>query len=974
MQPVHPGVSAALTVLLLTASPLSGQAAQGTITGQVVNATTMQPIEAAQVSVPGTGIGAITRNNGRYLLLGVPTGEVTVRVERIGYAPSEQTLSVQEGDPAVADFSLQQEAIGMEEIVVTGLASETSRSRAEVAVSTIDAELAEKVSHTSVASLIQGKAAGVNVQRASGQVGSGIRFKMRGGGGLKGTGQPVIYVDGVRVDDSEVEGPSTGGQGFGMLATLNPENIAKIDILKGPAAAALYGTAGSNGVVLIETKTGAEMPGMVGPRFHVRSTAGFSEMHTPYTANEFLTYRAPNAEFVKGPIYDNQVSLSGSHEGVNYFAAVGQRDEGGIFESIWMKRTSLKGNFEVVPIDELRIDVNTNYAVVEQRAEDLDNAFGPLNNTLFISDKQIWSKTGSREAVYAQENLIDANRFTGSLNVNWTPIEDLQFRATLGYDGSYLREDDVQPVGLSYGGDTDGDRELFQRENTQQNYNFNARYTYDVLPRLQATTIAGAQLFNRHVRTSSIEKDVFPAEPLMNIGAGQAFIGADDTSLEERQAGLFVSQQINWDNRIFGTAAVRRDYSSVVGIEAPAIFYPKVSAAVRLDQFGFQPGPIGFLKLRAAYGQSGQLPELLDGAGRLWGAEQFGYGAGAVLENIGNPEIKPERVSELEVGFDAEIATDYTLSFTYYTSRASESIVSYNQSPSTGLTADEIPFNVGEISAWGVETELEWRLLQTDASRLVLRGLYSYSSNEVEDIGDAQPLFGGSNVIQPGLPRSGFYPLDNRGARFDESGVYIGSDIDFAARDFVGTPYPLHEGTLGLDFTFLEDFTLYALSQVSLDFYVLNSTALIAERYGNYAKRLRLAARIGDDRFRDIWEEEFPEIEQLAPGTAEYREVAEAYAMLDPQSDEGYIQRADYWGLSELSLTYDATDLLSRLGGGFIRSASITASGQNVLLESEYEGPDPRVSWQGARTINQSEDFTSLQHPRIWTLSIDLVF
>lgn len=950
------------------------QPEQGTVTGQVVNASTSEPLQSVQVSIPGTGIGGLTGSSGRFLLQSVPVGEHTIRAERVGFALAEQTVTVSEGESVVVDFQLVQEAIGMDEIVVTGLSSSTSRSRAEVSVASVTSDFADKVSHTTFSSLIQGKAAGVRVQQASGHVGSGVRFKLRGGGGLKGTGQPVIYVDGTRVDNDEVKGPSTGGQGYGMLASLDPSNIKKIDILKGPAAAALYGTSGSNGVVLIETKDGADLPGDE-LQVRVRSTLGFNERHTPYSANEYLTYEAPNGEFIRGGINDNQVSLSGGQEGMNYFASVGRRHEEGILRNIWMDRWNLKGNFEVIPNENLRIDVNTDYSIVDQRQEDLDNAFGPLNNTIFIASKQIWSKTGSREAVYAQENFLESTRFTGSMNINWTPIDDLELRASLGYDGSNLREDEMEPVGFSYGGDTNGEREVFTRENTQQNYNFNGRYSYDLTSSLSATTIAGVQLFNRRVATTFIEKDNFPAEPLMNIGAGQEFIDADDTKLNERQAGVFLSQEFNYENRIFGTVAGRRDYSSVVGNRAPAIFYPKVSTAIRLDEFGFQPGPIGFFKLRAAFGQSGQLPELLDGANRLWAADQFGYGAGAAIASIGNPEIEPERVSEFEIGFDAEVASDYTVGFTYYNSNASQSIVSFQQSPSTGLTADNVPFNVGEIDSWGVEGELEARLVQQRDFGLTTRLLWAYSTNEVKDIGGAQPIFSWANTIQPGLPRSGWYPLDNRGATFDENGVYTGSDIDFSERDFVGTPYPNHEGSFSIDLDFLGDFNLYALSEWELDHHVFNATGLIAERYGNYARRLRLAARIGDDRFRDIWEEEFPNIEQLQPGTEEYRKVANEYAMLDPQSAEGYIQEADWFGISEVSLSYDATSLFSSIGGaGWVRSGRITASAQNLFLASKYEGPDPRLHWQGARTIGQSIDFTSLQHPRTFTFAVDLTF
>src|SRR5699024_6154526 len=131
------------------------------------------------------------------------------------------------------------------------------------------------------------------------------------------------------------------------------------------------------------------------------------------------------------------------------------------------------------------------------------------------------------------------------------------------------------------------------------------------------------------------------------------------------------------------------------------------------------------------------------------------------------------------------------------------------------------------------------------------------------------------------------------GAIFNDEGVYIGDDYLTSERVYVGTPYPKHNGSFSINFRFLNNFNLYVLSQWALDLYVQNSTALIAERYGNYAKRLRLAARINDDRHRSVWEEEFPNIQQLEPGTAKYKKVANEYALLNPQSAFGYIQKAD---------------------------------------------------------------------------------
>ena len=952
---------------------------QGAITGRVVAAETQEPLDGAQVFVAGTQIGGLTGNDGTFRLEGVPDGEATVRVRMIGYQTAEQTVTVSSGQVTEVNFELQSEAIGMEEIVVTGLASETSRATAEVSVASIDSEAIEGVSHTDLSSLMSGKSAGVSLRRASGQVGSGMRFKIRGGGGLTGTGQPVIYIDGVRVDNDEVEGPGTGGQGYGMLSSLSPDQIDNIEILKGAAASALYGTSGSNGVVLITTKSGAG-PGGDGVTVNVSGTYGFNEQHTEY--DNYLTSEGANAEFIKGDLVDASANLSGQTGDVSYYAAAGRRYEEGILRNISLTRYPLQANFDADPSSEFSIDVNTNFTPTTQNAQNLDNAFGPLNNTIFVANKELFSKTGSRDAVYAFEDVVETNRFTGSVNLTWTPIqsfetsERLEFRAQVGYDGSSMREDQVEPAGFSYGGDTNGNKTVFQRTNEQQNLNLNARYTYGLTSELQATTVAGVQAFNRLEETTEIEMDVFPAQPLMNLDAGQQFLGTNETQLHERQAGIFASQQLNYNDTYFGTLAIRRDYASSVGEEAPAIFYPKVSGAVRLDRVGFAPGPISFLKFRAAYGQSGKLPNPRDGVNRLWGGSTFGAGTGAVLNTIGNPEIEPERVQEIETGFDATLWENYQVALTYFRTNASESIVGFQNSPSTGLTADNVPVNVGEISSWGIEASIDAPLIQGDGTRLDAGIEYSYTTNEVQSLGDAQPIFGGfDNVIEEGLPRAGFYPLQHNGAEFNEDGTYAGPDISLSERNLVGTPYPKHQGSLSLNFTFLEDFTFYSLTEVAYDYYALNATDWIAEAYGNYSTRLRLAAKIGADRFRDIWQEEFPNVEQLQPGTDAYRQAANDYALLDQTSTQGYIKRSDYLSGAEFSLRYNATDLMRALGAApAVSNASIRVGVTNAFLFTKYSGPDPRLDWQGGRTVTQSVDFTSLQHPRTWSASLNLTF
>lgn len=942
----------------------------GTITGQVLDASTDEPLPGANVSIEELSTGAATDINGEFTIEDVETGTYTIKAGFVGYVSSSKSITVEEGENII-DFSLETDVSGLGDVVVTGIASRTSKAVSEVSVSRVNAEaLTESNSYSGFSSLLNGKVAGVNVNSASGSVGSGMRFKMRSGGGLKGTGQPVIYVDGVRIDNSEIEGLGAGGQGFGSLADLNPEEIESVDILKGPAASALYGTSGSNGVVLITTKSGT-----AGDSFEVgfKSVLGFNEQKKEY--DEFLTSDVANAEFREGAIRQNSIDLSGSAGNVRYYTSATNRFEEGILRGNDINRTNLKANIDAFPSESITIRARTSYTLNKNNRQLLDNAFGPLNNTLFITDQRVWSKTGSKEAVYAFEDILETNRFIGSFDIAWTPIQNLEFQGTIGYDGSDMREDQTEPYGFSYGGDEDGTRAIFGRQNEQQNYDFNARYSYQIFSDLDITSIVGTQIFNRTNSTITINTENFPTQNITNIGAGEEILSTDETSFHTRSAGIFTSHQFNYQDTYLMTLGGRQDFTSSVGVESPNIFYPKASAAVRIDQFDdFLPMGINFLKLRAAYGESGQLPNLLDGADRLWGSFNSGYGAAAVLEVIGNSAIEPERVKELEFGVEAEFFENLSLDFTYYRQNANKSIIEYQQSPSTGLTADNLPFNVGQISGSGIELDIGATVFQTANSLLNLGFIWNWSENEVQSLGQAQPIFDGDNVIREGLPRSAFYPFVNNGALFAEDGTYAGADISFSERELVGTPYPKHDGSFSINFSH-KNFNLYVLSQWAIDLYILNSTAFIAEGYGNYTKRLVAAAKIDNDRYRNVWEAELPNIEQLQPGTPEYREAANQFAMLDRGSVKGYLQEADWFKVRELSVSYNLMDLVEKFGGSdFLREFAISASATNLVNYSLYEGPDPEVHWQGARTISQGEDFTSLQQPRTYNLSIRLGF
>lgn len=245
-------------VALLWAVPLAHAQDRGSITGQVVIEGSGAPIAGAQVVLVGTGAGQITNQDGRYLLPNVTAGEQQVRVTLIGYAQAAQTVTVGAGETAVADFTLRESAVELDALQVNVLTGQQARGR-EIGASVSSIQVARDVNTTAVTSfnqLLAGRTEGVVMQGVAGTTGTSQRIRIRGANSISLSNEPLIYVDGVRVSNSTGLETGVGGQDASRLNDLNSNDVESIEVLKGPAATALYGTAAANGVLLITTKRG----------------------------------------------------------------------------------------------------------------------------------------------------------------------------------------------------------------------------------------------------------------------------------------------------------------------------------------------------------------------------------------------------------------------------------------------------------------------------------------------------------------------------------------------------------------------------------------------------------------------------------------------------------------------------------------------------------------------------------------------
>jgi TonB-dependent SusC/RagA subfamily outer membrane receptor len=1037
-----------LALLLGSFGVLTAQ--NGAVKGKVTDKKSGDPLQGARIvltaqSNRATKYGKIANRNGDYEIVNVPAGTYSIEVSYVGYKTASQTVSVNAGQTVDLNFPLILDVRGLDEVVVTGVASRTQKSVAEVAVSRVNAaELTDKVGYTSAGQLLQGKVAGVTITPASGQVGGGLRFNVRAGAGLLG-GSPTVFIDGVRVASGNVTGYASGGQQISALADLNPADIQDIEILKGPAATALYGPQGQNGIVLIKTKRGrgADQDQIT---IGYQGIFGWNENHRDFTPNDMESWREANAIFRRGPVQQHSVNLQGNSGIFNYYVGYENRAEEGFVIQNALRRQSARVNLEAVTSKNFTISASANYVDnTIDRPQNDNNVIGWQGNTRLFSPYRppvgaagaaglstpngfSGDPAGRRStygftdsiAIAEAENSTRTQRFIGSVDVRYSPdfLPGLSLTGVVGYDVRNTNNSIFFPSNRNYAGVTRGRRGVFAFSAELLNFDFNAAYQYNIGESIKGTTTVGGQAWNEFTRSVQSEAQQFPTELIRDVGAGLSTTRVVSEGLTNiRNAGWFFSQNFDINQTFFFTGAVRQDYASSYGAEAPSIFYPSASGAARLDKLGFLPEVINLAKFRVAYGENGRLPGLTDGQALLWTAGTSPYGAGATRQIAGNTAIQPERTQELEIGLEMEFDNAYGFEATYYISNSRQSLVSIPRAPSTGL--GNKPSNLASINGWGFESMIYARPIQTADYSLDLKLIFNYADNQVQDLGfneggpaflqdgfnrsflipgQRRSEFMGLRPLQPRLRADGYYDWTNPsrvGIEIDTAGVVrtpLGVIVGFP----LGSAVPLYTGSFSLEFRFLRDFTLYALAEYAMGGYVYNGTRQFSTgvSYYNNPEFNRLATQLGifgsgvaatngaaaQERgpAAQLTVGRVPGVNILTPGTDEYRRAAEAFQRLEPRIQSlqvhNYAERADWLRIRELSLRWNATRLVNELTGANIKNLSFTATSNNFMLFTTYSGPEVEINGNPGSAISASQDFLTLMQARVYNFIVSVGF
>ncbi|MBT8485309.1 MAG: SusC/RagA family TonB-linked outer membrane protein [Phycisphaerae bacterium] len=945
-----------------------------TVTGVVRDQTTGNPIEAAQVFLEDLGIGGLTQANGQYLLLNVPTGTHTLTVQSLGYRSESVEVTVAAGQTVTRNIFVSQQALQLDEVVVTGTASASRVREIGNSVAVLDADVAEVQPINNVSDLLRGRLAGVVVQQGSGDVGTASTIKIRGSSTMRLVNDgPLVYIDGVRVSNRM----ESGSRDVSRIDDLDPTMIESMEVIKGPAAATLYGTEAANGVINIRTKGGGV--GEAQWNFTMRQGAQWfrdaaGRTPTNYTRGpsdelrEFNIFRDRPEEldvmFRTGHAQFYGLDVSGGTDAFQYFVAASASSDEGVTYNSWARRYNGRLNLSAQPTDDLTLAVNAGVGLTRIRLGG-DNPYEEAVRATFPEDPDDPLRGYFRATPEAWIEQFDdrnnANRMTAGVTASHNPFDWFTHRLTFGLDLTDQLEDQLNPFlspqSAQFFSTTaaQGGRRQNRESVVYTTFDYAASGTRDVSETVRSTTSVGFQVYTRRIEDVTADGDRFPAFGLSAVSAAGQRTG-DDNLIENNTVGVYLQQQFGFNDRFFITGAIRADDNSSFGSDFDLVYYPKVSASWVVSEEGFWG--VDFFdsfRLRAAYGESGQQPDGF-AALRSFTTRDSPTGSSTVTpDSPGNSQLGPEVGREIEAGFDAALfGGRVSVDFTYYDQTTSNAIVSRNVAPSGGFTNQQ-DINIGEINNRGIELGLNARLVESDALDWDMLVNASTNRNRVTELGLAGFLQLGwttrhtegypvGSMFAPKVIQADFVCADAndpacRGidvsSMLCDNGQGVGVACNPDAWIYQGHPDPNLELSIGSSFTIGDRLTIDALAQGKF-----GQTKYDLQGWWRYAA-LQTALLNADPRNHD-----------------DITEVAEA--------QEGafgefalWVNEASFFRFREVSATYQLPGSIVEKIGSTRGSVSLSARNLGMIWTNWPEWPhhDPEV-------IDPSNTFSGNREPQ----------
>ncbi|MCU7497418.1 MAG: SusC/RagA family TonB-linked outer membrane protein [Ignavibacteria bacterium] len=967
-----------LSMLALVLTWTASLSAQVTIQGKVTDKQT-NPIIGAVVIVPGTTYGSSTNAQGEYSfeVKKLPANANSVEVKFVGYKTKRETLPSQTGKVTL-DFTLEEDILLLDQVVITGNAEAVEKKSLGNSISTLQSKELENIGTAQIDAALTGKIPGAMVQVNSGNPGGGTSVRLRGLSTLySGTSDPLYIVDGVIVDNSASALIDMGGNATNRIADFDPEDIERIEVVKGAAAAALYGSRANNGVVQIFTKRGQS--GQM--KVRLNTTYGFDQVVKkldmityPYTKTSkdapltpVTRYDYQDEIFQIAPRATTSLSLSGGDQTTKYFLSGSWNNQEGIIKSQRYDKKSFRVNIDRIFNDWLSASVSTNYIHslnnIVANGGAYDNGFGVLTavtnlpNTYnsYPDANGIYPLAGFNPANRANPLDIinnwkspeEINRFVGGLKLDATPLQGLSIQYRLGFDGYSQNDKYYIPRISSQTMYPNGFSQDATKQSQSINSNIDVTYNTSLTSKIKSTSAVGTEYFQMESDlVSSQTQDLTPFVELLNGSA--AYDAVSESKDVRKTLGYYFQETLNYDNLLYLTGSLRADASSTFGADQRWQIFPKYSASYIVSENDFWKenlaNYISYFKVRGAFGFSGGQPA--SSFGRLSNYTQVSYNGKLGLINsliLGNDNLKPERMKEWELGTDFELLNGRIgLEFTYFNKKVEDLIMQAPVDASTGFTSQFQ--NVGILSNKGIELLL--RTVNFQMPSFNWSSTISVSTNNpiVDKLyaGKQVVISWYQTVLEEGKAPSTFYTYKIDYNKLDANGLPTRKTY----KEYLGDPNPKLMWSFTNDFTLWSNLSMRVMFDAQWDFKVLdwNSRNLKSASYPNS-----------------------PDFAKEYTG-----ELPWGYNVRVNSALGEFVSDASFVKLREVSISYTLRNEAIRSVG--LNNIQVSLTGRNLFTFTNYSGYDPETNAAGQSAYIRGFDFATCPIPRsiIFGLTLNL--
>ena len=976
--------------------------AQRTVEGTVTDVDG-EPLIGANVVLKGTTTGTTTDFDGKYALLVPSEGGILV-ISYTGF----QTQEVEIGASNLIDITMAEDAEVLGEVVVVGYGTQSKRNLTS-SIASIDNKAFENVSVQGFEQAMQARLPGVNITGNAGTLGAQQTIRVRGVGSINASNQPLFVVDGL-ILNSGIEGSALGGPGTNPLLGINPEDIESVDVLKDAAAAAIYGSRGSNGVILITTKSGAYNQK---PRVSLNYYAGTSQPTEQYdllTGPEYARiwnygteYQGltdfydedaqPTANWLDlvsqdGFVQQASATVSGGTQTTKYSLGATYRDEDGWIKTTNLKRYAFRLNLEQQVNDYFTFGMNLNPSrTVNTRANEDNNVASPQTfSALFFPNLEPFDENGETRGgvlftdigrasfpgsplanLEGQDVTLTINQVLANTYLEYRPLENLKLRTEFGAQlASY--EDFYKAASFTTDGFGSGGYGSVGTQNlVNWQWQTTATYTAD-FGRSNLDATLGYTMNREQINEFSVDGNTFASDDLKTINSAAEIVAGTGSQNDVTFLGYLGRINYSLDNKYLLSASVRIDGSSRFGVNNRYGTFPALSAGWIMSEEDFLAGNsvVNFLKLRGSWGISGNAAiGNFDARGLVGFGNDYNMTPGFLFTRLENADLEWEKNQTVDVGVEFGLLDDFiTGSLTYYNRKTSDLLLDVPIPQTTGIVNAVITQNAGEIVNKGWEFLVDFNVMRNGPFQWTLGLNGATVQNEVTKLVDNNgdgvddDIFLGRQLIRTGEAVGSWYLVEYAGvdpangdALFNDLEGNASSAYSLANRSVQGWFLPTFSGGLSSN-----------MSYMGFDFNMLWQFANGNSLYRNEGRFIETQISSVFNNTRNMLDHWTPENTNT--------DVPEARrASNGNQHSTRYLSDASFLRLKNIQLGYTFGGL-----GASNTSVRVYVAGQNLLTFTGFDGLDPEASGQDSDDVRGGDLFFSRPQSKTLTFGVNVNF